>query len=219
MIYGRKNDTEERDILDAFLIKGIPLNQNKDIRAKIVSIYEEVRDYPFKIQLDRESGDYCYDLKYVQMHKKGSCSQKHYFLGSIYENFGLSVGYLTYPFYWYELIVNFPDFLQEIVKKLPMMYHLAIQLSFEKESFLLDASWDSSLGKAGFPINKIGGKLQSTNLAIVPAGNCLIHSSIGEREEFIKTINNKRGKISQEEIKFFTLFNNWLEDLRKIKTE
>lgn len=168
------------------------------------------------LQLNTER-NYRKDLEYVQIHKRGSCSQKHYFLGRIYENLGLSVEYLTYPFYWYELPVAYPNFLKKLAERVPLTYHLAIRICVKKGKFFLDATWDSSLEKAGFPINKIGSELINTKIAVVPSGECIVHANALEREKFIEGINTLRGgKMSQEEVRFYTALNVWLEHIRKI---
>lgn len=208
-----KNKSIQSGILEIPPIASL-LKQSKNLEKRLAAIYKWVRDIPFEVRLDTE-GHYK-NLAYIKANKRGSCSQKHYFLGTIYEDLGVSVEYLTYPFYWHELPVAFPCSLKKLAKRLPLTYHLAIRICIEEKRFLLDATWDSPLEKAGFPINEMGSELTNTKIAVVPAGGCIIHANISEREKFIKTINASRGeKMSQEEIKFYIALNIWLEHIRK----
>jgi len=187
------------------------LKQNNSLEEKLVAIYKWVRDLPYEVRLDPVAN--CYEnLAYIKTNKRGSCSPKHYLLGAIYEELEVSVEYLTYPFYWYELPVIFPYYLKKLAEKVPLTYHLAIRICFKDEKIFLDATWDPPLEKAGFPINKIGDKLVNTRNAIVPCGECIIHKNVLERDAYIKT----RKTNTEANFQFYIALNAWLEDLRKI---
>lgn len=189
------------------------MNQReRDIKKVIISTFKWIRDMPFEIKLDKKG--YYEDLTYIRTYERGSCSPKHYLLGSICKELELQVVYLTYPFYWDELGVDYPDFLKRLAEEMPLTYHLAIEVCIGKEKFLLDATWDSPLGKAGFPINKIGDKLTNTKIAIVPSGKPVIHTSALERDEWIQSLKVNVTN-AESKFEFYIALNAWLEQIRK----
>ena len=168
---------------------------------------------PFEVRLGK--GGYHEDLTYIKACKRGSCSPKHYLLGSICEELGLQVVYLTYPFYWDELGVDYPDFIKRLAEEMPLTYHLAIEVWIGKEGFLLDATWDPPLEKMGFPVNKIGDELTNTKIAVVPCGKPVIHTSALRRDEYIKPLKEKMAG-TESEFEFYVALNAWLEQIRRI---
>lgn len=183
-------------------------------KETLIRIYEQTRDLPFWVNIG-QAGNLNEILRDIKIHKKGSCSSKHYLLGSLCEKLGISVTYLTHPFYWQDLEVAYPNSIKGLADKMPLQYHLALKVSSNSESFILDATWDSPLEKAGFPINRIVKDLKDVKIAVVPFGECIIHKTAVERERFIKRAlkgMNIDMVLWQE---FFTAFNTWLEGIRK----
>lgn len=185
----------------------------RSIERTLVRIYKWVRDLPYEVELNRLE---CLDegLRYIKTKKRGSCSSKHYLLGSMYEKIGVPVTYLTYPFHWKDLEASYPDFIKRLAEKMPLQYHCAIKISLDGQSFFLDATWDPPLGKVGFPINQIGEVLVNTENGVIPSGECIDHHSVLERNKYMKKITAGM-KYTGVEQGFYSAFNQWLEKVRK----
>ncbi len=61
----------------------------------VAKCYRLVSNMPFEVRLGQQN--YYADLMYTQIHKKGACTGKHYWLGFLCEQLGLQVIYLTIP--------------------------------------------------------------------------------------------------------------------------
>lgn len=204
---GGKNNLVKNEI-----VQSIPITIIIDNEENLVMLYKWVRDFPFVAM--SSTGNYFKDLMYIKVHQRGSCSPKHYFLGAIYESLGIPVKYLTYPFYWKDLDIDWPDSIKRLVEKMPLQYHLAIEITVDEQSFFLDATWDSPLEKVGFPVNRIGDKLTNTKNAIVPYNDPIIHQTAFERIEFKKRLLRERATKGIED-NFYSVLNTWLEDIRR----
>lgn len=178
----------------------------------LLFVYRRIRDFPFEMGSSR--GDYSKDLRYIMENKRGSCSPKHYLLGYLCEKMGLSVVYVTYPFYWIDQPLCYPECIRHMIKDFSTVYHLAIKVYLERKYFLLDATWDSSLAKAGFPVNEIGKEVINGKVAVIPSGRPTIHKSALARDRFIKKQYERFEISKQEKMHCNELFNKWLEGIR-----
>ena len=169
---------------------------------------------PFEVRIGKR--DYYDELKYIRHNKRGACSSKHYLLGQICEEVGLKVLYLTYPFRWIDLNVDFPDYIRNLANKMPICYHLAIKVTIEGKRIFLDATWDPPLKRADFKINQIDSKMTDMNIknAVNPCGECIIHQSGLERSKYIKSL--RTGGPTDLEIKFYNNLNSWLNNVRAV---
>jgi hypothetical protein len=161
---------------------------------------------PFEVKLSPV--DY---KRQILFHRKGSCSPKHYFLGSVYTAMGAEVVYLTYPFFWKDLEVAYPPLLSGLTIKMPVTNHLAIKIKIGTEWFFLDATWDLPLGRVGFPVNNID-RLRNTKNAVNPYGNPVVHRTISERINFVRVF---LGTPTASEVEFYAALNDWLNEVRR----
>ena len=99
---------------------------------------------------------------------KGFCVPKHYLLGMFYERLGLSVQYCTYSFLWKDLDVDYPPELKKMAQELSVTYHLACKAKINNNWVLVDATWDSALKKANFPVNENWNGESGTVNAVAP---------------------------------------------------
>jgi len=187
------------------------VNQNE--QKKIISSYKWIRDLPFEAGVI--GGGYSEELEYIKTYKRGSCSAKHYLLGYVCEELEIPVTYLTYPFYWNELNIDYPNFIGKLVGKMPLQYHLAIKINTDEGEFFLDATWNLPLEKVGFPVNKIGDRIANTKNAIIPAGEPIVHSNALERSRWIKELIAGMESTGVER-EFYNALNQWLKEIRKM---
>lgn len=147
---------------------------------EIVKLYKKVQRIPYYCLKERNS-----DL--LLKKNKGSCSEKHLFLGKEFEKLGVPVKYLLIRFDWNDLPIP-----KEIINKKedgPIGWHLALKIRHAKSArsakasrnanapmrikspnkwVYVDATWDSKLEKVGFPITKNWSSLSDTKFAFPP---------------------------------------------------
>jgi len=112
---------------------------------KIIELYNKVQKIPYYCLRERDP-----DL--LLKKNKGSCSEKHLFLGKEFEKLGVPVKYLLIRFDWNDLPIP-----KEIIQKKKngsAGWHLALKIKPERKWIYVDATWDPKLEKAGFPITK-----------------------------------------------------------------
>src|SRR5690606_1833186 len=85
---------------------------------------------------------------------KGSCTPKHFLLRDMYERLGLLTLYAVYPFRWSDLEVDYPPFLRDLARAVPISYHLACKVEIEGRLVLVDATVDRPLRRLGLPVNE-----------------------------------------------------------------
>jgi len=157
---------------------------------KIVELYKQVQEIPY----------YC--LKYrnpdlLLRKNKGSCSEKHLFLGKEFEKLGVPVKYLLTRFDWNDLPIP-----KEIINKREggsVGWHLALKAKTKEKWIHVDATWDLKLEKAGFPVTKNWSGLSDTKFAVPPK----------EIIELEKTPPKQVQRLENRE--FYEALNKWLE--------
>ena len=143
----------------------------------------------------------------------GSCSTKHYLLGNLLESHGFNVKYMTYPFYWQDLLLPYPDELRGLLSEMPIQYHLALKVLIKGEEKLIDATWDRPLIIAGFPVNEDNNLTEGMKLAINPCDSPIVHASAQERWNYIEELKQKIPK-SDTVQSFYRMMKEWLNTIR-----
>ncbi len=145
--------------------------------------------------------------------KIGSCSNKHYLLGYLLQEKGIQVKYLTYPFYWQDLPIQYPENIKKFFPHLPIQYHLALMILIEGTEKLLDATWDKGLTSIkGLTINEFN----EMDLAVVPCQKPIIHFSAIERWQYIEHL--KQSIPNREAISnFYKAMSKWLNAVRSFE--
>ena len=178
-----------------------------------VSVFEHIRDIPYA--LIPELRDFNTGPAGILKICKGSCIPKHFLLGMFFEKLGIPVKYVTYLFTWDDPAIKYPPDLRKIVKYLPIGTHLACKAYIQDRWVLVDATWDSLVKKAGFPVNENWDGFSNTKNAVKHIKE-IIHDSAEDR---IKYAAEYRKTWAEDEIsayeKFPVIFNAWLEVLRK----
>ena len=146
---------------------------------------------------------------------KASCSPKHYLLGFLFEKLGIRVKYMTYPFKWDKQPIKYTDELMRLAQGSPIGYHSVCKAFIDGKWILVDATWDLSLLKAGFPVNQNWDGVSPTLNAVV-AFDEVAHENLQGRLDFVK---DKRLLFTEEQKATYALFiekfNSWLGDLRR----
>ncbi|MDD5019523.1 MAG: hypothetical protein PHH75_08205 [Candidatus Omnitrophica bacterium] len=188
-----------------------------DPKEARISVYNHIRNIPYAIV--PELRDPAVGPAGMLELGKGSCIPKHFLLGMLFQKLDIPVRYCTYLYSWADPRIKYPPDLRSIVKELPMGTHLACRAHIEGQWVLIDATWDSGLKKAGFPVNENWDGLRPTKNAVKPVRE-IIHETVEDRVKY--TAEAKKSWTGAQALaheKFPVVFNAWLEDCRKTGAE
>jgi len=135
-----------------------------NIHDSMVSIFEHIRDIPY--YLNAPMPDPEKSPEQVLIEGKGSCGPKHYLLAEMFRKLNLSVVYATIAFSWDDHDLCYPPGLRKQAKLLPVAHHLACRVQVGCRWILVDATWDTPLAKAGFPVNNYWDGYSETRCAV-----------------------------------------------------
>lgn len=161
---------------------------------EIIGLYKKVQRIPYYCLKERNPN-------LLLKKNRGSCSEKHLFLGKEFEKLRIPVKYLLIRFDWNALPIP-----KEIIKKKEngsLGWHLALKAKIKNKWVYVDATWDPKLEKAGFPITKNWSGVSDTNFAFPPR----------EIIELKKRPLNQVKRLDNR--KFYNALNKWLESKRK----
>ncbi|PKL59682.1 MAG: hypothetical protein CVV33_06565 [Methanomicrobiales archaeon HGW-Methanomicrobiales-4] len=193
------------DIIDSAFLEwtsGLPLQE------QLISIFLHIRDIPYA--LVPSLGNQMSGPEQLLYIGKGSCGPKHHLLGSLFTRLGIPVRYQLWPFLWNDPELLFPPDLRASAAGLGITSHLACLAFLNEKWVLVDATWDLSLEKGGFPVNQSWDGRSDTLLAVHPVNR-------EDHPGFFNTPvprsrNVKTGKAGRGE--FVDLFNAWLDQVR-----
>jgi hypothetical protein len=182
-------------------------------------IFTAIRDIPYSNcksiskpkTLDEYLGDFILNIK------RGSCTPKHLLLGLAAETIGMHVQYLSYQFYWRNLLVEYPSEIREFLKKMPAQLHTSIAVSPYSERhgkhYLIDCTWDRSLASVGFPVNNLEIIPNHCKMGIIPHTTPIVHYSAKEKWQYVQEIKSTI-PLNKNVSMFYEGFNDWLTTLR-----
>jgi hypothetical protein len=149
-----------------------------------VSIFEHIRDIPYSLTSQpglrnpEEAPETLLSLG------RGSCVPKHHLLSAMYRKLGLEIVYATFAFSWNDPAIAYPPRLRELAARLPVSYHLATRVRIRNRWVLVDATWDSPLARAGFPVNEHWDGFADTKCAVKPLKSAV-------RTAYCRTVTNE----------------------------
>jgi len=178
-----------------------------------VALFKRVRDIPYAIV--PELRDPLAGPPGILQLNKGSCQPKHYLLAIFLKQLGIAIKYASYPFFWQEQPIKYPDEFRALLKELPASNHLALKANINQRWVLVDAAYDLPLKKAGFPVNVDWDGRSDTINAVIPRAE-ILHDTPEQRLSFE---SGKRSLYTQEQKKaseeFIAKLNIWLVELRR----
>jgi hypothetical protein len=137
-----------------------------DTRESMISIFSRIRDIPYFLMVP--GSDHKTSVEQLLITGKGSCGPKHYLLAEMFRKLNLSVVFATIAFSWDDPDLHYPSGLRELAARLPIAHHLACRVQVGCRWILVDATWDSPLSKAGFPVNDNWDGYSETRCAVKP---------------------------------------------------
>ncbi len=177
-----------------------------------ISIFEHIRDIPYAIIAELRD-HYSGPSRMLELNK-GSCVPKHFLLAKAFGKLNIPIKYVSYLFKWDDPSINYPEDLRLLTKKMPLSAHLACKAKINGKLILLDATWDLSLAKFVFPVNKSWDGFSDTLNAVTPISE-VIHETLEERIAYsskLKSAYTKEEAAVYEE--FASKLNLWLASAR-----
>lgn len=160
----------------------------------LVSLFNSIRDIPYKIPLKWEEEDNC-------------CSGKHEKLFNLLTKNGCNVRYRVCIFLWSSL--NFPPELEKIPHS-GECTHTYLEIKIGGIWKILDATWDSKL-KDIFNVNEWDGK-SVTGIAVKPI-------QIFTSKKSLEIVSNNSKQDMEKDLQingqFYKAFNDWIERIRQ----
>jgi len=177
-----------------------------------ISVFEHIRDIPYAIV--PELRDPVTGPAGMLKLNKGSCVPKHFLLGSLFTKMEIPVKYASYLFDWNDKKVKYTLPLRTLTEKMPVTAHLACKAYINNRWILVDATWDISLKKYGFPVNEKWDGVSDCRNAVTPVKE-IIHDTLDDR---VLYSDEQRKSYTEEEKaaygNFTAQFNNWLASIR-----
>ena len=181
-------------------------------REKYITIFERIRDIPFAVETDLFLSDDA--PASVLTRNKGFCVPKHHLLGLMYRELKISVRYHTYSFGWDELNLEMPPELKKLAKKLPLTYHLACGALIRGKWIFLDATWDTALKNAAFPVNENWDGNFDTKNAVISLEEFVSETIHAQKELYQRKISVYTFSEKMKLAKFSKELNKWLDEIR-----
>jgi len=138
--------------------------KNQSFEAKIITLFEKVRDIPYGNIGSRNPID-------VYHKNKGTCSGKHALLKALYKEIGVEVKDYIIMHKFNNLPIEFPQNLKNILNKSTIIDpHNFLKIKINNQWFTVDVTWDKSLKKLGFPINENWDGKSNLNILVMLGG-------------------------------------------------
>jgi len=138
--------------------------KNQSFEAKIITLFEKVRDIPYGNIGSRNPID-------VYHKNKGTCSGKHALLKALYKEIGVEVKDYIIMHKFNNLPIEFPQNLKNILNKSTIIDpHNFLKIKINNQWFTVDVTWDKSLKKLGFPINENWDGKSNLNILVALGG-------------------------------------------------
>ena len=160
----------------------------------IISIFNKIRDLPYKIPVSLKEEDFC-------------CSGKAIFLKNVLEEQGYKIRYRVCSFSWTS--INLPEKVFNIPHE-DLSTHVYLEILIDNKWIIMDATWDSKLNKI-FDINNWDNKTNN-KIAVEPIETFTPEKSLDIMENIDEKEILDDLKINGE---FYKAFNDWLEEIRK----
>ena len=184
-----------------------------DAREARIAVFSHIRDMPYEIIAELK--DPVEGPARTLRAGRGSCTAKHFLMGTMLSLLETEVRYVTYPFHWNDPHIAYPQRIRELAEKAPVDYHLADKALIDGRWVLLDATWDPPLAAVGFPVNESWDGVSETVNAVKPLREIVHTGGAMERARF--TDETKASRSEEESLaldEFVAALNRWLRDLR-----
>lgn len=185
----------------------------KKEQSSAIDVIKEVQQYPYDPSINRRGLSYQARVALTRSVRKGTCTTKHEVLAEDLQNIGLDIVYLTFPFFWQNIPVTYPEEIRSLLEMMPQQNHLALGLLTNETQKIVDVTWDPALAGSGFVVPKIGEEIVDMPLAVIPFANPVTHRTVGERTRYLQRLWEQTPNYSEIGL-FYIALNTWLISLR-----
>jgi hypothetical protein len=184
-----------------------------NIEQSALRSMKAIQQFPYDSSIKISGKTLAERTQLTRILKRGACTAKHELLAIDLDGLAFPILFLTYPFLWSKLLVDYPNELKKLAGQMPLQYHLVLGLLNNNAIELIDVTWDPPLQKGGFPVGKIGHQIVSMPMAVVPENTPTTHYSAEERAMYIERL---KPTIPWSHVipVFYDKLNNWLASLR-----
>lgn len=171
--------------------------ENLELNEKIIKAFELIQKIPYKVCKFDNVDD-------LIINGYGDCRHKHSFLYEVYSKLGFKVEKIKVFFDWKDLPIPLEK-LEVLSKSGTIFPHNALYLYKDNKKILVDATWQPTLEKIGFPITKNwDGSSDTKNVTEGKVENL----SLEEYEDRKSELNLVRDEL----LKFADEINDFLKD-------
>ncbi len=176
----------------------------------LITLYNDIRKIPYKI-VDIE-----YNLinSYKLIRERGaSCAPKHVVLGDWLEGLQIEYKFMVHEFEWKDFQVSVPEKLKNLMDSAPKDYHTNLKVKIDDNWIILDATWDDSLIRFGFPGTINWNGKSDTNNGVYSLKQYEF-STFEDRTDFVNTMKQKNTVPSPQESDFINELNTFFSGIR-----
>ncbi|MFC1810651.1 hypothetical protein ACFLZH_04075 [Patescibacteria group bacterium] len=179
---------------------------DKNLKEKIISLFEKVRDIPYGDIGSRNPDD-------VLKMNKGTCSGKHELLKKLFIEIGVEVKDFIVMHTFNDLNVNYPENIKEILKRTEISDpHNFIKILVDEKWLTVDATWDKPLKGLGFPINENWDGESNMDLCVAEGEKIFeVDDPISSKKE---EINKFPENVKKDRRIFLQELTKWLDSCR-----
>jgi hypothetical protein len=173
--------------------------------AARVAVFEKVRDIPYAYPSSRDPLE-------VLKNNCGSCSGKHYLLGSMYSLLNLPARHMICTHRFNESPIVFPDEMQDMLCKNEIVdLHDYLQVDVGGTWVDVDATWESGLRAFGFPVNEDWDGRTPMALSVVPEEFTLVERDPERQKEAMLSKLTPRQRALRKQ--FLEALTRWVQEL------
>jgi hypothetical protein len=172
---------------------------------EIINIFKKVRDIPYGDIGSRDPDD-------ILENNMGTCSGKHSLLKKLYENAGIECKNFVALHKFIDLPIKYPSNLMDILNKSDIIDpHNFIKIKIDNKWITVDATWDKTLKKYGFPVTENWNGKSSMNLCVIPLDIEEVADPIKYKEQKLSLLPKK---IQEDRKLFLKSLSIWLNKIR-----
>ena len=180
-----------------------------------IALFERVRDIPFRPTVNLYGESDAPEKTIAQ--NFGGSEAKSILLETLLDMLNIKVMYVTYSFRWENLRVDYPSSLRQYVRAIPVSFHTALKAEIDGEWTLLDPTYDLSLGKVAFRVNRSWNGTSDMMLGVIEREE-IVHIDPSERTKYAKLRHDHYDEDQLASLtEFYEKLNLWLESLRTEK--
>jgi transglutaminase-like putative cysteine protease len=170
-----------------------------------IALFERVRDIPYGYPASRDPSE-------VLRQARGSCSGKHYLLGTLYRLLALPVRHMICTHRFNESALVFPAPMQELLRKNQILdVHDYLQIRVDDEWIDVDATWPRPLREFGFAVTEDWDGKSAMVLSVVAEDFTVVEGDPERmKEELLARLTPRQRMLRKQ---FLESLSAWVQEL------